>query len=83
MTSFKGFLTIIIILSLSYLIGSILFGYIVSSTLGNLDLRTEGSGNVGARNAGRLLGKKGLTYKIAATQEKEKIHKKRLTSHPG
>ncbi|MED4464618.1 glycerol-3-phosphate 1-O-acyltransferase PlsY [Metabacillus fastidiosus] len=47
-----------ITLFISYLIGSIMFGYITSKFFGKIDLREEGSGNVGARNAGRLLGKK-------------------------
>lgn len=42
---------------LSYLIGSIMFGYLVSKVLYRSDIRVEGTGNVGARNAGRLYGK--------------------------
>ncbi|WP_052659501.1 glycerol-3-phosphate acyltransferase [Bacillus alveayuensis] len=42
----------------AYLLGSVMSGYVVARTLGHIDLRKEGSGNVGARNAGRLLGKK-------------------------
>ncbi|WHY66413.1 glycerol-3-phosphate acyltransferase [Neobacillus sp. SuZ13] len=43
---------------LSYLIGSFMFGFLVTKTLFHKDIRREGSGNVGARNAGRLHGKK-------------------------
>lgn len=42
----------------SYLVGSIMFGYIVTKAFYQQDLRKLGSGNVGARNAGRLHGKK-------------------------
>jgi acyl phosphate:glycerol-3-phosphate acyltransferase len=45
---------------LSYLLGGIMSGFFVVKILGNNDIRTKGSGNVGARNAGRLLGKKGF-----------------------
>ncbi|MEH7307581.1 glycerol-3-phosphate acyltransferase [Neobacillus drentensis] len=44
-------------LVLSYLIGSIMFGFLITKTLYHQDIRREGSGNVGARNAGRLHGK--------------------------
>lgn len=42
----------------SYLIGSIMFGFLVTKALYHNDIRLHGSGNVGARNAGRLHGKK-------------------------
>jgi glycerol-3-phosphate acyltransferase PlsY len=43
---------------LSYLIGSVMFGFLVTKVLFHKDIRLHGSGNVGARNAGRLHGKK-------------------------
>ncbi|MFD2443621.1 glycerol-3-phosphate acyltransferase [Bacillus sp. CGMCC 1.16607] len=43
---------------LSYLIGTIMFGYIIIKFLYRKDIRLQGSGNVGARNAGRIFGKK-------------------------
>ncbi|MGJ7920471.1 glycerol-3-phosphate acyltransferase [Neobacillus sp. LXY-4] len=45
---------------LSYFLGSIMTGYIVVKLLGEKDIREQGSGNVGARNAGRIHGKKGF-----------------------
>ena len=42
---------------LSYLLGSIPFGYLLAITKG-IDIRTEGSGNIGATNVSRVLGRK-------------------------
>ena len=42
----------------SYLTGSIPFGLMLSKALRGIDLRDHGSGNIGATNAGRVLGKK-------------------------
>lgn len=41
----------------SYLLGSIPFGYMVAKSKG-IDIRSIGSGNIGATNVGRALGKK-------------------------
>jgi glycerol-3-phosphate acyltransferase PlsY len=41
----------------SYLIGSIMFGFLITKIFFRKDIRVQGSGNVGARNAGRLHGK--------------------------
>ena len=41
----------------AYLIGSIPFGYLVARTRG-IDIFKEGSGNIGATNVGRVLGRK-------------------------
>jgi acyl phosphate:glycerol-3-phosphate acyltransferase len=48
---------IVLYIIFSYFIGSIMAGFFVVKLLGNKDIRLEGSGNVGARNAGRVHGK--------------------------
>ncbi len=48
---------ILIIILISYLLGSIPFGYIISKLKG-IDITKIGSGNIGATNVGRALGKK-------------------------
>lgn len=50
----------IIIPILCYFIGAIPFSYIIVKLVKGIDLRTVGSGNVGATNAGRVLGKWGF-----------------------
>ena len=50
-------MTIFSYLLVSYLLGSLMAGYFVVKILGKKDIRVEGSGNVGARNAGRVHGK--------------------------
>jgi len=42
---------------ISYIIGSIMFGYLITKILYRDDIRGKGSGNLGARNAGRIHGK--------------------------
>ncbi|GAB4158506.1 MAG: glycerol-3-phosphate 1-O-acyltransferase PlsY [Planctomycetaceae bacterium] len=42
----------------SYLTGSMPFGYIIARFVAGLDIRQEGSGNIGATNIGRVLGAK-------------------------
>jgi acyl phosphate:glycerol-3-phosphate acyltransferase len=45
-------------LVISYLIGCVMFGYLIIKMFYQKDIRQLGSGNVGARNAGRIHGKK-------------------------
>ena len=48
----------ILFFTISYFIGSIPFGYIIFKFKKNDDIRKYGSGNIGATNVNRLLGKK-------------------------
>ena len=47
-----------ILIFVSYMVGSIPFGIIVSDMLGRIDVRKSGSGNIGATNVTRVLGYK-------------------------
>src|SRR5690606_5734719 len=49
---------ILVLMLLSYLIGSIPFALIVGKKLFNIDVRQYGSGNLGATNTLRILGKR-------------------------
>jgi glycerol-3-phosphate acyltransferase PlsY len=51
-------LTIILLALASYLAGSIPFGLMIGRVVKRIDLRDFGSGNIGATNVGRVLGKK-------------------------
>ncbi|MBS0205354.1 MAG: glycerol-3-phosphate 1-O-acyltransferase PlsY [Planctomycetes bacterium] len=51
-------LSIILLVVSSYLAGSIPFGLMIGRFVKGIDLRSEGSGNIGATNVGRVLGKK-------------------------
>jgi len=42
----------------AYLLGSISFAYLIARRVAGVDLRTVGSGNLGATNAGRVLGRR-------------------------
>jgi len=50
-------LALIIVFLLSFLLGSIPFGYLIGKLKG-VDVRSYGSGNIGATNVSRVLGKK-------------------------
>ena len=47
-----------LLLVAAYLIGAIPFGLVLGRMIKGVDIRQEGSGNIGATNAGRILGKK-------------------------
>jgi glycerol-3-phosphate acyltransferase PlsY len=49
---------VILLALFSYLAGSIPFGFLIGKVVKGVDLRQLGSGNIGATNAGRVLGKK-------------------------
>jgi acyl phosphate:glycerol-3-phosphate acyltransferase len=51
---------------ISYFIGNIMFGYLLTKYVYHRDIRDEGSGNVGARNAGGLYGKKAFVLVFTA-----------------
>lgn len=51
-------MTILITLAIGYLLGSIPFSYLISKSMGHIDIREHGSGNSGTTNVIRVLGKK-------------------------
>ena len=53
-------LRLLMLIGLSYLFGSINGAYYAAKFMSGSDIRLVGSGNAGARNAGRHLGKKGF-----------------------
>lgn len=51
-------LNFVLLIVASYFAGSIPFGFLIGKAVKGIDLRDFGSGNIGATNAGRVLGKK-------------------------
>ncbi len=49
-------LLIVLVIVAAYFIGAIPFGYLVALIVGGIDIRSKGSGNIGATNVGRVLG---------------------------
>ena len=58
-------MTVIVNCLIAYIIGSFSFSYIVGKALKNIDVRNYGSGNAGATNSVRVLGRK-IGYLIGA-----------------
>src|SRR5262245_27703670 len=48
---------LILVLICSYLVGAIPFGYLIAKARG-INILQQGSGNIGATNVGRILGRK-------------------------
>ncbi|MDM5225266.1 glycerol-3-phosphate acyltransferase [Cytobacillus sp. NJ13] len=57
--------TALMVMIFSYTLGSVTGAYYVVKYIAKEDIRKKGSGNVGATNAGRALGKKGFLLTIA------------------
>jgi acyl phosphate:glycerol-3-phosphate acyltransferase len=55
----------VLYLIVSYLVGGLMTGFLVAKVLRGHDLRVMGSGNIGARNAGRVLGPSGFVLTLA------------------
>ncbi len=53
------------LLILSYLLGSIPFGFVITRYYAGIDIRTEGSGNIGFTNVLRVVGKKAAILTLA------------------
>lgn len=54
----------IICIAVAYLLGGICVGYYLVRFKAHVDIREQGSGGVGARNVGRLLGKSGFVITL-------------------
>lgn len=52
-------MTVAALLVLAFLVGSVPFGYLIGRAFYGTDIRAQGSGNIGAMNAMRSLGKRG------------------------
>lgn len=53
-----------LLIVVGYLFGNIPFSYIVGKSMGNIDVRKHGSGNAGATNVLRTVGKKAALYAL-------------------
>ncbi len=59
-------LVVILVVTLSYLLGAVPFGLLFSKLFSNIDVRTVGSGNIGATNVLRAAGKKAAAFTLFA-----------------
>ena len=51
-------LKLFVIVCASYVIGSVPYGFIIAKLFRKIDIRTVGSGNIGAKNLARVLGRR-------------------------
>lgn len=54
----------VILIIIGYILGNIPVSYIVGKSMGNIDVRQHGSGNAGATNVLRTVGKKAALYAL-------------------
>ena len=50
----------LLVVVLAYILGGVSTGYLLVRVTRNIDVRTTGSGGVGARNVGRIIGRRGF-----------------------
>ena len=66
----------------AYLIGAVPFGYVTAKWLKGIDIRTVGSGNIGATNVGRVLGFRFFLLVFAFDLAKGLPQEERSSSRP-
>jgi len=59
-----------LVVAAAFLVGAIPWGLLLTKWIAGVDVRTVGSGNVGATNAGRVLGGKGFALVLALDASK-------------
>ena len=76
-------MTLLLLIVVSYLIGSIPSGLILGKQIWNTDLREHGSHNIGATNAFRTLGKNAAFLIFACDAQSLKSPMSHAASAPG